>query len=72
MFGNIFLQISNTLSKKPEYGIASSMLSITMSTTDILQFIGIVLGLFIAGVTAVLKVMELRDKLRERNRGGEE
>jgi len=68
MINNIFLQISDTLTRKPEYGIASSMLTITMSSTEILQFIGIVLGLFIAGITAVLKVIELRDKLRERKR----
>lgn len=60
-------QISDTLSKKPEYGIISSMLSVTMNVTDLLQFFGVVLGLFIAIITAILKVMELRDKIREKN-----
>jgi len=31
-----------------------------------LQFIGVILGLFIASITAVLKVMELIDKLKEK------
>lgn len=59
-------QITDTLSRKPEYGLVSSMLSISMSATELLQFIGVVLGLFIASITAVLKVMELIDKLKEK------
>lgn len=59
-------QITDTLSRKPEYGLVSSMLSISMSATEVLQFIGVVLGLFIASITAVLKVMELIDKLKEK------
>jgi MFS superfamily sulfate permease-like transporter len=64
----IVSQITDTLSKKPEYGIVSSILSISLSATDILQFIGIIIGLFIAMITAVLKVMELREKLKERRK----
>ena len=60
-------QLTDTLTKKPEYGILSSMLPITMSTTDFLQLIGVMLGLFIAVITAILKVMELRDRIREKN-----
>ena len=59
-------QLTDTLTKKPEYGILSSMLPITMSTTDFLQLIGVMLGLFIAVITAILKVMELRDRIREK------
>ena len=59
-------QITDTLSRKPEYGLVSSMLSISMSATEVLQFIGVILGLFIASITAVLKVIELIDKLKEK------
>jgi MFS superfamily sulfate permease-like transporter len=59
-------QVADTLTKKPEYGIISSMLSITMSATDMLQLFGVILGLFIAIITAILKVMELRDRIREK------
>lgn len=59
-------QIADTLTRKPEYGLLSSMLSISMSATEVLQFIGVVLGLFIASITAVLKVMELLDRLKEK------
>jgi hypothetical protein len=59
-------QVADTLTKRPEYGIVSSMLSISMSATDLLQLIGVILGLFIAIITAILKVMELRDRIREK------
>lgn len=62
--GTVIQQIADTLTKKPEYGILSSLLSISMSATDFLQLLGVVLGLFIAIITAILKVMELKDKLR--------
>jgi MFS superfamily sulfate permease-like transporter len=60
--------VADTLTKKPEYGIVSSMLSISMSTTEVLQLVGIIIGLFIAVITAVLKVMELREKLAEKKK----
>jgi MFS superfamily sulfate permease-like transporter len=60
--------VADTLTKKPEYGIVSSMLSISMSTTEVLQLVGIIIGLFIAVITAVLKVMELREKLGEKKK----
>jgi MFS superfamily sulfate permease-like transporter len=66
MRDTIITQVTDTLTKKPEYGIISSMLSITMSATDFLQLIGIILGLFIAVITATLKVIELKDKIRDR------
>lgn len=66
MRNTLITQVADTLTKKPEYGIISSMLSISMSATDVLQLIGVVLGLFIAIITATLKVMELRDRIRER------
>jgi hypothetical protein len=59
---------ADTLTKKPEYGIVSSMLSISMSTTEMLQLVGVVIGLFIAVITAALKVIELKDKLAERRK----
>jgi MFS superfamily sulfate permease-like transporter len=71
MKGTLINQVTDTLTKKPEYGIISSMLSISMSTTDLLQLIGIILGLFIAVITAILKVIELREKIREKKRGYE-
>lgn len=67
MKDTLITQLTDTLTKKPEYGILSSMLPITMSTTDFLQLIGVMLGLFIAVITAILKVMELRDRIREKN-----
>ncbi len=66
MKDTLITQVTDTLTKKPEYGIISSMLSISMSATDILQLVGVVLGLFIAIITAILKVMELRDRIREK------
>jgi hypothetical protein len=66
MKDTLITQVTDTLTKKPEYGIISSMLSISMSATDMLQLIGVILGLFIAIITAILKVMELRDRIRER------
>ena len=68
----IVYQVVDTLTKRPEYGIVSSMLSVSMNPTQMLQLIGIILGLFIAVITAVLKVIELKDKLKEKrinNRG---
>ena len=62
----IVYQVVDTLSKRPEYGIVSSMLSVSMNPTQISQLIGIILGLFIAVITAVLKVIELKDKLKEK------
>ena len=62
----IVYQVVDTLAKRPEYGIVSSILSVSMNPTEILQLIGIILGLFIAAITAVLKVIELRDKLKEK------
>ena len=66
MKDTLITQLTDTLTKKPEYGILSSMLSITMSATDLLQLIGVILGLFIAVITAILKVMDLRDRIREK------
>lgn len=66
MVSKIFLQITDTLSKRPEYGIASSLLSVTMNPTELMQFIGMALGIVIAGITAILKIIELRDRLKDR------
>ena len=68
MASQLMNSVADTLTKKPEYGIVSSMLSITMSTTEVLQLIGIIIGLFIAVITAILKVMELRDRLAEKKK----
>jgi hypothetical protein len=64
----LLASITDTLTRKPEYGIVSSVLSISMSTTQLLQTAGVILGLFIAVITAVLKIIELKDKLRERRK----
>ena len=64
----LLASITDTLTRKPEYGIVSSLLSISMSTTELLQTAGVILGLFIAVITAVLKIIELKDKLRERRK----
>jgi hypothetical protein len=66
MKDTLITQVADTLTKKPEYGIISSMLSISMSATDVLQLVGVILGLFIAIITAILKMMELRDRIREK------
>ena len=68
MASQLMNSVADTLTKKPEYGIVSSMLSITMSTTELLQLVGIIIGLFIAVITAILKVMELRDRLAEKKK----
>ena len=68
MSNQLLNSVADTLTKKPEYGIVSSMLSITMSTTEVLQSVGVIIGLFIAVITAILKIMELKDKLRERRK----
>jgi hypothetical protein len=68
MASPLLQSVSDTLTKKPEYGIVSSMLSISMSTTEMLQLVGVVIGLFIAVITAVLKIIELKDKLAERRK----
>jgi hypothetical protein len=71
MFNHFITHFTNTLTKKPEYGIISSIFSFSISATEALQLVGVLLGLFIAIITAVLKVIELRDKIIERRRGGE-
>ena len=68
MASQLLNSVADTLTKKPEYGIVSSMLSISMSTTQMLQLAGVVIGLFIAVITAVLKIIELKDKLSERRK----
>lgn len=68
MASQLIQSLSDTLTKKPEYGIVSSMLSISMSTTQMLQFVGVIIGLFIAVLTAILKIIELKDKLKERRK----
>lgn len=68
MASQLIHSLSDTLTKKPEYGIVSSMLSISMSTTEMLQLVGVIIGLFIAVLTAILKIIELKDKLRERKK----
>ena len=68
MASPLLQSVSDTLTKKPEYGIVSSMLSISMSTTEMLQLVGVVIGLFIAVITAILKIIELKDKLAERRK----
>ena len=68
MASQLLNSVADTLTKKPEYGIVSSMLSISMSTTQMLQLAGVIIGLFIAVITAVLKIIELKDKLSERRK----
>lgn len=58
--------IGDTLTKRPEVGIISSIAPITMSTTEVLQLVGVILGLIIAIITGILKGIELKDKLGER------
>ena len=65
---NFITQVTDTLSRRPEYGIVSSIFTIGMSTTELLQIIGLIIGLFIAIVTAVLKTIELIDKVKEKRR----
>jgi MFS superfamily sulfate permease-like transporter len=54
--------ILNVLQKRPEYGIASAFMSSFMDTQHVWQFVGIVLGVLIAIVTLILKLIELREK----------
>lgn len=68
MASQLLTSVADTLTRKPEYGIVSSMLSITMSTTEMLQLVGVIIGLFIAVITAILKIIELKDKLAERKK----
>lgn len=60
--------ITDTLTRRPEVGILSSIAPITMSTTELMQLIGVVLGVFIASITGILKILELKDRLAERKK----
>ena len=51
------------LTRKPILGFTTSLLSITLTHLQILQAIGAVLGIVIAVVTAILKVLELKDRI---------
>lgn len=64
----LIASVTETLTKKPEYGLVSSMLSISMSTTELMQIAGVIIGLFIAVITAILKVLELKEKLKARRK----
>lgn len=58
--------LADLLTRRPFFGFASSILSITLTHLQVLQIVAAVLGIVIAVITAVLKVMELREKLAER------
>ena len=60
----LFENLSGILSDKPHYGMLSAFITITFTTTQMLQIAGIILGLFIALLTAILKIMELTDKIK--------
>ena len=55
------------LTRKPILGFTTSLLSVTLTHLQILQAIGAVLGIVIAVITAVLKVLELKDKIFNKN-----
>lgn len=57
------MPIIQYLTKKPLLGFTSSLLTISLTHLQVLQAIGAVLGIIIAVITAILKVLELKDRL---------
>lgn len=57
------MPIIQYLTRKPLLGFTSSLLTISLTHLQVLQAIGAVLGIIIAVITAILKVLELKDKL---------
>jgi uncharacterized membrane protein YidH (DUF202 family) len=60
--------LTDTLSRKPLLGIVGSFISVGMSANEVIEFIGLCLGLFIAIITAIIKVYDLIDRIREKRR----
>lgn len=58
--GSISMQL---LSKRPEIGFTSSFLTVLLSSENLIKDIGTWLGIFIAIITAILKIMEFKEKL---------
>lgn len=56
------------LSRKPLLGFTGSLLSVSLTHLQILQIIGAALGIMIAVITAILKLIELKEKLAEKNK----
>lgn len=56
----------DTLQKKPEVGILSAIVSTLLDSQHVWQFIGIVLGVLIAVVTLILKLIELKEKIQKK------
>lgn len=55
--------ISEYLTRRPLLGFTSSLLTISLTHLQVLQAVGAVLGIIIAVITAILKVLELKDRL---------
>lgn len=58
----LWVRFINLLNIRPEIGLLSSLLVIKLSVNDILTLTGAVLGVFIAIVTAIIRIIELKDK----------
>lgn len=62
--------ITDTISKKPEIGIFSSMAGVALSPIAIISLISAVLGLVVTIITLTIKIIDVIDKIRNRSRGG--
>ena len=51
------------LTRNPLLGFTTSILTISLTHLQVLQAVGAVLGIIIAVITAILKVLELKDKI---------
>lgn len=59
----LWVRFINLLNARPEIGFLSSLLVIKLSVSEVLTLTGATLGVFIAVVTAIIRIIELKDKL---------
>lgn len=62
----LWVRFIGLLNARPEIGFLSSLLVIKLSVSDVLTLTGATLGVFIAVVTAIIRIIELKDKLDKR------
>lgn len=59
----LWVRFITLLNARPEIGFLSSLLVIKLSVSEVLTLTGATLGVFIAVVTAIIRIIELKDKL---------
>lgn len=67
----LWVRFINLLNARPEIGLLSSLLVIKLSVSEVLTLTGATLGVFIAVVTAIIRLIELKDKLDKRKESKE-